>query len=218
MYPITTGASVLGICFNGGVAIAADTLGSYGSLARFRSLSRLMKVNNNTVIGGSGDIADFQYLQETLKQKIIDDACIDDGHGYTPKSIYSWLTRILYYRRTKIDPLWNQLVVAGRHQGQTFLGYVDKLGIGYEAPTVATGYGAYIAQPILRDAYEKNPDMSAEDAKKLLVECLRVLFYRDARSMNRYEIAVVSDEGPIITDAQSLETNWEIAHFVKGYE
>ena len=44
--------------------------GSYGSLARFKSLSRLMKVNENTVIGASGDIADFQYIQETLKQKM----------------------------------------------------------------------------------------------------------------------------------------------------
>ena len=44
--------------------------GSYGSLARFKSLSRLMKVNDNTVIGASGDIADFQYIQETLKQKM----------------------------------------------------------------------------------------------------------------------------------------------------
>lgn len=49
---------------------ATISLGSYGSLARFRSLSRLMKVNENTVIGASGDIADFQYIQETLKQKM----------------------------------------------------------------------------------------------------------------------------------------------------
>lgn len=28
----------------------------------------------------------------------------------------------------------------------SFLGYVDKLGVAYEAPTVATGFGAYLAQ------------------------------------------------------------------------
>ena len=27
-----------------------------------------------------------------------------------------------------------------------FLGYVDKIGVAYEAPSVASGYGAYIAQ------------------------------------------------------------------------
>ncbi|CAB4018932.1 Proteasome subunit beta type-4 [Paramuricea clavata] len=219
MYPVTQGTSVLGVCFNGGVALAADTLGSYGSLARFRSLSRLMKVNENTVIGASGDIADFQYIQETLKQKIIDDACFDDGHGYTPKSIFSWLTRILYYRRTKMDPLWNQIVVAGNYEGQNFLGYIDRLGIAYEGPTIATGYGAYIAQPMLRDAMEKNPNMSEEEAAELLRKCLTVLYYRDARSLNKYELAIVRDGNePVISNVKTLETNWDIAHYVKGYE
>jgi hypothetical protein len=27
-----------------------------------------------------------------------------------------------------------------------FLGYVDKLGVAFEAPSIATGYGGYIAQ------------------------------------------------------------------------
>ncbi len=43
--PMVTGTSVLGVKFTGGVIIAADMLGSYGSLARFRNISRLMKVS-----------------------------------------------------------------------------------------------------------------------------------------------------------------------------
>ena len=41
---MVTGTSVIGVKFTGGVVIAADMLGSYGSLARFRNISRLMKV------------------------------------------------------------------------------------------------------------------------------------------------------------------------------
>ena len=40
-------------------------------------------------------------------------------------------------------------------------------------------------QPILRDAFEKNPSMSAGEAEEVIKSCLRVLFYRDARSLNR---------------------------------
>ena len=43
---MVTGTSVLGVKFTGGVVIAADMLGSYGSLARFRNVSRLMKVSS----------------------------------------------------------------------------------------------------------------------------------------------------------------------------
>ena len=40
-------------------------------------------------------------------------------------------------------------------------------------------------QPLLRDAYENNPMMTREEAKELLEKCLRVLYYRDARSLNK---------------------------------
>ena len=42
--PITTGTSCFAMKFEGGVIMAADTLGSYGSLARFTDLQRIMKV------------------------------------------------------------------------------------------------------------------------------------------------------------------------------
>ena len=45
-YPSVTGTSVLGVKFNGGVVIAADKLGSYGSMARFRDLSRILKASD----------------------------------------------------------------------------------------------------------------------------------------------------------------------------
>lgn len=100
----------------------------------------------------------------------------------------------------------------------SFLGCVDKIGIAFEAPTIATGFGAYLAQPILRDAFEKDPSMSLEEARQVITKCLQVLFYRDARSLNKYEIAVITSDGVVIEPATSAQTNWEIAPMVKGYE
>lgn len=68
--PMVTGTSVLGVKFEGGVVIAADMLGSYGSLARFRNISRIMRVNDSTMLGASGDYADFQYLKQVLGQMV----------------------------------------------------------------------------------------------------------------------------------------------------
>lgn len=42
--PITTATSVLGVQFDSGVAIAADTLTSYGSMACFENNPRILKV------------------------------------------------------------------------------------------------------------------------------------------------------------------------------
>ena len=67
-----------------------------------------------------------------------------------------------------------------------FLAFVDLLGTTYTAPSLATGYGAHIALPILREAVDPNPDAITEDAaREILRNCMRVLFYRDARSLDK---------------------------------
>ncbi|NXH40455.1 PSB4 protein, partial [Dicaeum eximium] len=220
--PMVTGTSVLGLKFRGGVMLAADTVGSYGSLARFRGVSRLLKVNDSTVLGASGDLADFQHLRQLLEQMVIDEELLGDGHSYSPRALHSWLTRVLYSRRSKINPLWNTVLIAGVYGGHSFLGYVDMLGVAYEAPSLATGFGAYLAQPLLRAALERDRDRdrdqdqlpTREEARELLERCLRVLYYRDARSFNRYEVAVVTEKGVELEGPLTLEANWDIAHAV----
>ncbi|XP_013778864.1 proteasome subunit beta type-4-like [Limulus polyphemus] len=219
LQPITTGTSVLGVKFDGGVVIAADTLGSYGSLARFRQCQRLMKVNDNIILGAGGDYADYQFLTSVIERKVIDEECLGDGFNLKPKSLYSWLTRVLYNRRSRFDPLWSTYVVGGLQDDDVFLGYVDKLGTAFEAPTIATGYGAYIAQPLLRDHWEKNKGkQTVEEARNLILSCLRILFYRDARSLDKYQIATVTKDGVTIEGPLVLDTSWDIADVIRGYE
>eukprot|EP00055_Hartaetosiga_balthica_P000185 m.135894 g.135894 ORF g.135894 m.135894 type:complete len:267 (+) comp10295_c0_seq1:29-829(+) len=217
-HPIVTGTSVLAIKYKGGVAVAADTLGSYGSLARFRDLSRLVKVGDHTIVGGSGDIADFHKIRDYLNTFEIENCEADDGHVIKPKAVHSYLTRILYHRRSQQSPLWNSTIIAGFVDGDAYLGVTDKLGVAFVEETIATGYGAYIALPILRDIVEKNEDLSEEDAVRHLRDCMRVLWYRDARSLNRYEIATINSEGATIYPAESADSDWSIASMVDGYE
>lgn len=67
-----------------------------------------------------------------------------------------------------------------------FLGYVDLLGTRYTTSSIATGFGAYLAQPMLRQEVEGREDtLTFQEAKELLENCMRVLYYRDARSINK---------------------------------
>ena len=77
-----------------------------------------------------------------------------------------------------------------------FLAYVDLLGVTYSASTLATGYGAYIAQPLLRKAVEGKEDTLTEaEARTILEDALRVLFYRDARSIDQVCVSVSQSPG-----------------------
>lgn len=204
--PIVTGTSVLGIKYDGGVMIAADTLASYGSLARFRDVTRIIPVGKNTVIGVGGDYSDFQSLERIFEDLVDSDENLDDGGDRSPKEIHSFITRVMYNRRNKFDPLWNSLVVGGFNNGESFLGFVDLLGTSFTDETLATGYGSYIARPLLRKAYR--PDLTEAEARKVLEDSMRVLFYRDARALNRIQIASVGMGGITVSEPFSLATEW----------
>lgn len=118
----------------------------------------------------------------------IDEECADDGFTLKPKALHTWLTRVLYNRRSKFDPLWNTFLVAGIEDKEPYLGCVDKIGTAFIDSKIATGYGAHIALPIIRDALEKKPQMTKEEARAVLIKCLRVLFYRDTRAINKVKI------------------------------
>lgn len=214
--PVTTGTSVLGVVFDGGVMIAADMLGSYGSLARFRNCPRLMKVNDATILGAGGDYADFQYLQNVIEQKVIDEECLNDGLNLKPASLHCWLTRVLYNRRCRFDPFWNIFIVGGLQDNKPFLGFIDKLGTAYTSPHIASGYGMHIALPMMRDAMEKKPELTKDEARDLLTNCLRVLYYRDARSFPKFQVATVTAEGATIEGPFELSSDWEVAHWVSN--
>jgi len=210
--PVTTSTSIVAITYDKGVLIAGDLVASYGSLARYRNCPRVIKVNQNIILGAGGDYADFQYVKSFIDQKIIDEECIDDGLKMKPKSLYCWLTRVMYQRRSKLDPFWNNLVIGGIQDGVPFLGTVDKLGTAYIDKTICTGYGAHIALPILRDTLDKNPNITLTEAKGLIHKCMEILFYRDARSYPKYQLGIIDkDEGVKVEGPLTVEQNWNIA-------
>ncbi|THH04269.1 hypothetical protein EW145_g5646 [Phellinidium pouzarii] len=220
--PIVTGTSTLAIKYKDGIMMAADNLASYGSLARFRDVQRLHTVGSYTVIAASGDMSDFQQIQHMLDEVLINEEVTrDDDHKLGPAEIHEYLSQVMYAMRSKFDPLWNSILVGGFKDGKRYeyrCSYVDLLGVTYTASTMATGYGAYIAQPLLRRAVEGREDqLTEEEARKIIEQSMRVLFYRDARSLNKFQIATITAEGATISDPITLDTEWAFAEGIRGY-
>ena len=129
----------------------------------------------------------------------------------------------MYKRRTDVNPLWNAILVAGLDgDNKPFLSSVDLLGTTFSSPTLATGYGAHLAQPLLRklvDDEDKVELVTREAAVAAVKECMKVLFYRDARSMDKYSLAVVTKEGGVeLQEDLKLEgQSWAFAETIRGY-
>ncbi len=206
--------------------LAADTLVSYGSMAKYKNARRLLGVNSRTLVGASGEYSDLQSVSDLLKANALEDRCTadslyeEDNNEECAKEVWSYLRAVMYQRRSKMNPLWNDVVVAGFRQeedGTTsdvpFLGVVDKIGTAYEDDILATGFGGYIALPLMREKYR--PNMEEGEARALLEDCLRILFYRDCRALNRVQIAKVTKEGGVlVSDPYELDTHWDFEGFV----
>mmetsp|Transcript_43419 Transcript_43419/g.52531 ORF Transcript_43419/g.52531 Transcript_43419/m.52531 type:complete len:284 (-) Transcript_43419:526-1377(-) len=211
-YPYVTGTSVLALKYKDGVMMACDTLGAYGSTKRFKSVERMKMVGDNTVIGASGEYSDFHHILKMLDELTTEDYCEDDGQKRTPKEIFSYLTRVLYNRRNKFDPLWNSLVVAGHFKGESYLGTVGMIGVAYEDSHVATGFGAHLARPLFRE--RQYDDMPEAEAKELLEDALRVCYYRDKNSINKFQLSKITADGCTISEPYALPTDWHYKAFV----
>lgn len=211
-YPYVTGTSVIAVVYRDGVMIAADTLGAYGSTKRYKSMDRIVKVNNQSILAAGGEISDFQYIQRLLDEITVEDYCVDDGITLQPTELYSYLTRLMYNRRSKMDPLWNSLVVGGVNaDGSKFLGMVGMQGTHYTDSHVTTGFANGLARPLLRE--RQRDDMSEEDAVALLHDALRVCYYRDKQSINKFTLAKVTATGVTISEPFALDMRWDYKLF-----
>lgn len=225
MAGVVNGSSVLGIAFDGGVIVAADTLVSYGSMARFRNCERIKVVNNHTVVAATGDYADYQYLTRIIRQKQINEKQWNDGLELYPGALHSWITRVAYNKRSKMQPLWNAWVVGGLQPNEAndnklepFLGFVDKLGTAYKSNVIATGFGQHLGTPLFRELTDNTDRLPTEaEARALVTKCMEVLYYRDARSLPRYQVAVIKADGVHQEGPIEFKGDWQIAHKVAAY-
>lgn len=186
-------------------------------------MKRLRPFNKTTVLGIGGDVSDMQYLDRLLNSLDITENYGSSGHTLHAKNIHTYLSKVMYKRRSDINPLWNQVIVAGLDgDDKPFLSSVDLLGTTFSAPTLATGYGAQLAQPLLRKLVADEAaveSISQDRAIEAVQECMKVLFYRDARSLDTYSIAIITKGGGVELkeDARLEGQSWAFAETIRGY-
>ena len=67
-------------------------------------------------------------------------------------------------------------------------------------------------------AKKDHTELTLDEAKEVIRTCLRTLFYRDCRASPRYQIAVVNQDGATVEEPAIIESNWEVARTIVGFE
>ncbi len=58
---------------------------------------------------------------DVLQEMVLEEHVIDDNAKLSAEEIHSYLTRVMYNRRNKMDPLWNTLIVAGVKDNKVYV-------------------------------------------------------------------------------------------------
>merc|ERR1712141_436947 len=116
----------------------------------------------------------------------------------------------------------NTIIVGGIQDGKPFLGCVDYIGTAWKENAVATGMGAAMAIPIINHELEKydnsTDNLNFEQAREIMMKCLRVSYLRDCRATNKFHISVVNKDGAKVEGPLTIDSNWEVAKMIKGYD
>lgn len=173
--------------------MAADTGVAYGSMRKTKNAQRIYKLSDECAMATSGEMSDFQELTKILKEKYEADLIEGDGAAFLkPKDYFNFLSRLHYQRRMKMNPLWNGNIVGGvrKDNGEAFLGMIDLYGTKIEGNFLLTGLAAHYCQVLLQNAW--HPNLSEADARKVIEDCMRVLFYRDKKASDTIQITTVT--------------------------
>ena len=211
---MASGGSVVAVEYDGGVLLAADTLLSYGSLAKWPNIPRIKIMGEYSAVCATGDYADFQEVTKDLQQSINADALLEDGVSMMPNELFCALHRTMYTKRCDFEPALCQFVLIGNSEGKNFLGGVDDIGPRWTDKCVATGYGAHIAIPLLRKALDKKGgQLTRDEALQVLTDCMRLIFYRECRAINKFQIADAANGRVQISEPTEVDTKWDFAGF-----
>ena len=208
---MAAGGSVIAIEFDGGVLMGADTLLSYGSMAKVPNAPRTKIISPNAAVAATGDYADFQEATRELSADVLTNQMADDGHTKSPAELFSLLHRTVYAMRNEFTPYQCSFIMIGHDGKKSFMAATDSIGTRWTDRCLATGYGGHIAIPLMRQALEsKNGEqLSRAEAEKVLEDCMRVLFYRECRAVNRFQVAEAAAGKVVLHPAKTLDTNWE---------
>ena len=215
---MASGGSVIAVKYQGGVVMASDTLLSYGSMAKVPNVPRSVIIGTQTAVCANGDYADFQNvvsgLEATYQELLMD----GEGDTFGPLQVFTYLQRTLYHKRSKFEPALCTFVVIGVSKApgsRPFLGVVDDIGTHWTADYAGTVFGQHMAVPILRSYIETKGTLppTRDDAIALLEECMRVLFYRECRTINRIQVTDASSTAVVMSDPYVLPTQWEYEGF-----
>lgn len=173
------------------VVIGGEKRLSYDGFILSRMVRKVYPITDHCGVGFAGLFGDINYVVRVLKLEARSYA-LEYGREINPRGLAKVLSVLLY--SYKFIPLLTEVVVGGLDRDwKPSLYVLDPVGSLIEEKYVALGSGGRVALGYLEPNYRE--DITMDNAKKLVINSIKVAVERDVASGDGVDLLVISREG-----------------------
>ncbi|KAL6868574.1 nucleophile aminohydrolase [Trichoderma novae-zelandiae] len=184
----STGTTIVGCIFDGGVVIAADTRATSGPIVADKNCEKLHYIAPQIWCAGAGTAADTEFTTALISSQL-ELHSLSTGRKPRVVTCMTLLKQHLFRHQGHIGAY---LVVAGCDPTGTHLFTVHAHGSTDKLPYVTMGSGSLAAMSVFETQW--TPDLSRDAAVKLCSEAILSGIWNDLGSGSNVDVAVITKE------------------------
>ncbi|OJD26258.1 hypothetical protein ACJ73_02360 [Blastomyces percursus] len=186
----STGTTIVGCIFDGGVVIAADTRATSGPIVADKNCEKLHYISPKIWCAGAGTAADTEFTTALISSNLELHAL---STGRTPR-VVTCMTMLKQHLFRHQGYIGAYLVVAGVDPTGVGLFTVHAHGSTDKLPYVTMGSGSLAAMSVFETMWR--PSLNREDAVKLCSEAIKAGIFNDLGSGSNVDVCVIYQDKP----------------------
>ncbi|KAG6084891.1 proteasome core particle subunit beta 2 [Claviceps sp. LM218 group G6] len=184
----STGTTIVGCLFDGGVVIAADTRATSGPIVADKNCEKLHYISPQIWCAGAGTAADTEFTTALISSQL-ELHSLSTGRKPRVVTCMTLLKQHLFRYQGHIGAY---LVVAGCDPTGTHLFTVHAHGSTDKLPYVTMGSGSLAAMSVFETQW--TPNLTQEGAVKLCSEAILSGIFNDLGSGSNVDVAIITKD------------------------
>ncbi|WEW58037.1 proteasome core particle subunit beta 2 [Emydomyces testavorans] len=186
----STGTTIVGCIFEGGVVIAADTRATSGPIVADKNCEKLHYITPSIWCAGAGTAADTEFTTALISSNLELHAL---STGRKPRVI-TCMTMLKQHLFRYQGYVGAYLVVAGVDPTGVGLYTVHAHGSTDKLPYVTMGSGSLAAMSVFETMWK--PELTRDDAVALCSEAIKAGIFNDLGSGSNVDVCVIEQDKP----------------------
>ncbi|KAL4332234.1 hypothetical protein GQ457_07G036950 [Hibiscus cannabinus] len=188
--PHSMGTTIIGVTYNGGVVLGADSRTSTGMYVANRASDKITQLTDNVYVCRSGSAADSQLVSDYVRY-FLHQHTIQLGQPATVKVAANLIRLISYNNKNMLE---TGLIVGGwdKYEGGKIYG-IPLGGTLIEQPFAIGGSGSSYLYGFFDQAWKEG--MTKDEAEQLVVKAVSLAIARDGASGGVVRTVVINSEG-----------------------